>query len=166
MSRDTIHVRECDRCKVKVEARGVEDFEGWGFASATGEKGGEKIGFANADICPECLELLIAWFTAIMREQDAGRTYIPRPAGAVIPPIREIAAKLISDSLAQSPQMAEYFSDLDGIDSLEDLQLFQAANALALMGWMADPDLSPQILERHQAAYDRLGPRPSDEAMA
>lgn len=156
MSRDKIEVRECDRCKTRVEARDLDVFAGWGLATATGEKDGEKIGFANADLCPDCFDYIVAWFALVMRERDAQRTAPTKAARPVVPTVKAIAKKLISDNLGLSPEMEDYFAGLDVIGSLDDLREYQAGNALTLMRWMANPETSAQLQERHQATYQRL----------
>lgn len=152
MSRDSIEVRECDRCKTRVEARSLDAFDGWGTAMAMAQKGGERSGFTDADICPSCFDLLVAWFAQIMHERDAERTY----AGRRGPSIKQVAAQLVADNLAQSPEFDAYIAALDQIETLDDLQEYQARNALVLMRWMADLALSQQLQDQHYAAYARL----------
>ncbi|MEO7468996.1 MAG: hypothetical protein ABIV36_18425 [Sphingobium limneticum] len=166
MSRDTIEVRECDRCKIAVEARSTDSFEGWGSAMATGQSDGERTGFADADLCPECFGFLLQWFTSVTRERDAKRTCAPRPERAAIPSIKEIAAKLISDNLDQSPEMAAYFARLEEINSLDDLRDYQASNALILMQWLGDPGTAEQVTERHRATFERIEALTPDEVDA
>lgn len=153
MSRDTIEVRECDRCKAKVEARDLDAFEGWGSASATAQVLGERKGFANADLCPVCLDFLLDWFTAITRERDAQRTSAPSPH---LPPKKSIAASLVAESLARSPDLDDYLAQLDAIISLDEMQEYQARNGLKLMEWMADPALAERVRNGHYAAFERL----------
>ncbi|MEA3390042.1 MAG: hypothetical protein U9R64_12330 [Pseudomonadota bacterium] len=155
MSRDRIEVRECDRCKTKVEARELDTFAGWGCASATGERDGRPIGFANADFCPDCLDFIVSWFGEVMRDRDAERIASPRPRSHRPPP-NEIAAKLVADDLAQSPELDDYLGQLDAITSLDDLQEHQAANGLKLIQWLADAMLSERLKQAHYAAFERL----------
>lgn len=75
MARETIPVRECDRCRVRVEIREPgQRFEqfGWGQAWAKAPSknierqahrliGGEA---DQADLCPACADELFAWWTA------------------------------------------------------------------------------------------------------
>ena len=152
MSRDTIEVRECDRCKTRVEAQSLFAFDGWGTAMAMAQKGGERSGFTDADMCPSCFDLLVDWFNQITRERDAARTY----AGRRGPSVKEVAAQLVADSLARSPEFEAYIAALDQIKTLDALQEYQARNALVLMQWMADPALSQQLQDQHYAAYARL----------
>lgn len=154
MSREKIEVRECDRCKTKVEARELDSFADWGFATATGEKDGRKTGFSNADLCPGCFDFLYEWFAAPTRERDAARA--PSRRRRDLPTTKEIAAKLIADNLSASPELDEYLAALDGIASLDELQEFQAKNALKLMEWMAAPQTAERLMEGHRAAYERL----------
>lgn len=152
MSRDTIEVRECDRCKARVEARSLDAFDGWGTGRATAQKAGDRLGFTDADMCPECFDQLVSWFNQITHERDAQRTY----AGRRGPSVKEVAALLVADSLARSPEFDAYVATLDQIESLDALQEYQARNALVLMRWMADPALSAQLQDQHHAAYSRL----------
>ena len=119
---------------------------------AMAQKGGERSGFTDADICPSCFDLLVAWFAQIMHERDAERTY----AGRRGPSIKQVAAQLVADNLAQSPEFDAYIAALDQIETLDDLQEYQARNALVLMRWMADLALSQQLQDQHYAAYARL----------
>lgn len=156
MSRDTIEVRECDRCKATVEARDLDAFDGWGSASATAQIFGERKGFANADLCPGCFTFLLDWFAAITRERDAQRTSAPRAERPGLPSRKAIAASLVASSLAGAPDLDDYLAHLDTIANLEELQEYQARNGLKLMEWMADAELGERLKAGHYAAFERL----------
>ncbi|MFD1103685.1 hypothetical protein [Sphingobium olei] len=165
MSRDRIEVRECDRCKAKVEARELDAFARWGSGTITGEREGRPVGFANADFCPDCLDFIVSWFGQVMRERDEKRT-VSAPTRAPRPPAKEIAAKLIADNIARSPELDDYLARLDAITSLDDLQEYQASNGLRLIEWLADPALSERVQAAHYAAFERLENPLQDEEQA
>lgn len=158
MSRDTIAVRECDRCKTKVEARELETFDGWGMVNADGERKGERIGIRSADICPKCFNLLLSWFGEISRKRDAERTHKPKPKS---PDLRRIAVVQQDAPSTNSPEFDAYIGGLDEIASLDELQNYQARHGLTLIEWLADPASSEPLKAAHYAAYARLESDPT-----
>lgn len=162
MSRDTIDVRECDRCKLRLEAREPSAFDGWGTFNADGLRQDKKIGLNTVDLCAGCFDFLLDWFSEITRERDARREPKAKPVAAAIP----AAVELIAAGTSGSSELDAYIARLTAIKSLDELQEYQAGNALTLMQWMADPALSESLQLAHHAAYFRLSPptEPEDAA--
>lgn len=163
MSREKIEVRECDRCKAKVEARELDAFARWGSGTVTGEREGRPVGFGNADFCPNCLDFIVLWFGQVMRELDEERI-VSAPTRPPRPSAKEIAAKLVADNIARSPELDDYLAQLDSITTLDDLQEYQASNGLKLIEWLADPALSERVQAGHYAAFERLDKLAQDQA--
>ncbi|MBB6191162.1 hypothetical protein FHS51_001384 [Sphingobium wenxiniae] len=105
MSRETIPVIACDRCRLRLEVREEGQDKGWGRAWASAphadpakpmsrQIGGDTM---QADLCPACVEDLFAWWTSPPAREDA----IPAAPPARKKPSRRRLADIVDQALRE-----------------------------------------------------------------
>ena len=103
MSRDTIRVRTCDRCRRRIEIRLSGQDAGWGHIWGRAENNDlarpPRIiadGSDPADICADCVDELFAWWSS------ASDNSLAEPVEATPPPPKRIDRALLEVRIGEA----------------------------------------------------------------